>query len=111
MWFCELQMKAKFRSKQFQFGGIHLHKGDYGASFLFHIQFSKKRHLQRKFKPQQNLVMNTNPCMCRICHTLISHWLRNLGYVQFELSLHLTFGASTVCQEISLQRNDAVPVS
>ncbi len=30
--------------------------------------------------------------MCRICHTLISHWPKNLGYVGFEFMLQLTFG-------------------
>ncbi len=41
---------------------------------------------------QRNLIVNINP-MNRICHTPLSHWLRNLGYVPFELTLQLTFGA------------------
>ncbi len=32
----------------------------------------------------------------RICYTLISHWLRFLGYVGFEFTLQITFGAISV---------------
>ena len=37
----------------------------------------------------------------RICHTLISHWLRNLFYVGVELTLHITFGALNVYYNVS----------
>ena len=36
-------------------------------------------------------------CNCgRICHTPISHWLIYLGYIGFEFTLLITFGAETV---------------
>ncbi len=35
---------------------------------------------------QRNLIMKANH-MCRICHTFISHWPKNLGYVGFEFTL------------------------
>ena len=41
---------------------------------------------------KRNLIVSTNP-MCRICHTPISDWLKNLGYVPFEFTLQFTFGA------------------
>ncbi len=47
---------------------------------------------QTQTQTQRNLIVKANQ-MCRICHTLISHWPKNLGYVGFEFTLQLTFGA------------------
>ncbi len=55
-------------------------------------QFKHQMLFATQTQTQRNLIMNTNP-MYRICHTPISHWLRNLGYVPFELTLQFTFGA------------------
>ncbi len=55
-------------------------------------QFKHQTLFATQTQTQYNLIMNTNP-MCRICHTPLSHWLRNLGYVPFELTLQFTFGA------------------
>ena len=52
---------------------------------------STKRNLQRKLKP--NVTQLWKPIQYRNCHTLISHWMRNLGYVPFEFALQFTFGA------------------
>ena len=54
-----------------------------------HGQFKHQMLFATQTQTQPNLIVNIN-LMCRICHTLISHWLRNLGY---EALLQLTFAA------------------
>ena len=44
---------------------------------------------------QWNLIVKPNQ-KGRICNTPISHWLRFLGYVGFEFTLQITFGAKNV---------------
>ena len=44
---------------------------------------------------QCNLIVKPNQ-KWQICHTPISHWVRFLGYVGFEFTLQITFGAKTV---------------
>ena len=53
-------------------------------------QFKHQTLFATQTQTQCNLIMNTNP-MNRICHTPISHWLRNLGYIRFELTLQLIY--------------------
>ena len=50
---------------------------------------STKHYLQHK-QTQCNLIVKPNQ-KGRTCHTPISHWLRNLGYIEFMLQL--TFDA------------------
>ena len=45
---------------------------------LYIRQFKHQTLFATQTQTQCNLIMNTNP-MYRICHTPISHWLRNLG--------------------------------
>ncbi len=52
------------------------------TSFQDNRQFKHQTLFATHTQTQHNLIMNTNP-MCRICHTPISHWLRNLGYVPY----------------------------
>ncbi len=61
--------------------------------FLFELKHLDTR--QFKHQTQRNLIVKPNQ-KGRIYHTPISHWLRNLGYVGFEFTLQLTFGAYTV---------------
>ena len=55
-------------------------------------QFKHQTLFATQTQTQRNLIMKANQ-MCRICHTLISHWPKTLGYVGFEFALQLTFGA------------------
>ena len=55
-------------------------------------EFKHQTLFATQTQTQRNLIIKANE-MCIICHTLISHWPKNLGYVGFELTLQITFGA------------------
>ncbi len=55
-------------------------------------QFKHQTLFATQTQTQYNLIVKANQ-MYRIYHTLISHWPKNLGYVGFEFTLQLTFGA------------------
>ncbi len=55
-------------------------------------QFKHQTLFATQTQTQRNLIVKANQ-MCRISHTLISHWPKNLGFVGFEFALQLTFGA------------------
>ena len=60
---------------------------------ILHIgQFKHQTLFATLTQTQHNLIMKANQ-ICRICHTLNSHWPKKLGYVGFEFTLQLTFGA------------------
>ncbi len=55
-------------------------------------QFKHQTLFATQTQTQRNLIVKANQ-MCIICHTPVSHWPKNLGYVGFEFTLQLTFGA------------------
>ncbi len=52
-------------------------------------QFKHQTLFATQTQTQRNLIMKVNQ-ICRICHTFISHWAKNLGYVGFEFGLSLS---------------------
>ncbi len=69
-----------------------IHRQHSKVEILKNRQFKHQTLFATQTQTQRNLTVKANQ-ICRICHTLISHWPKNLGYVGFEFTLQLTFGA------------------
>ncbi len=59
-------------------------------------QFEHHTLFETQTQTQRDLIVAANP-ECKICHIPITHWPRNLGYVQFELTLQLWGSNCLLC--------------
>ena len=55
-------------------------------------EFKHQTSFATQTQTQRNIIVKPNQ-KGRICHAPISHWPKNLGYVGFEFTLQITFGA------------------